>query len=102
MATKDKELIIQGNDWYINTIEEPLRDIVKALRNNGVNTECSCGHEMTIQCQSIDPTTEFKNIRNVFMMMGIDRYRLELSREVIDNAHFDSINIYLDRERLKE
>jgi len=31
-------------DWYEN-IEAPIRDIVKFLRNNGVNTECSCGYE---------------------------------------------------------
>jgi len=37
-------------DWYEEKIEEPLRDLVKILRNNGVNTTCSCGHEMYIQC----------------------------------------------------
>ena len=30
-------------------IEEPIRGIVKELRNNGINTTSSCGHEMTIQ-----------------------------------------------------
>lgn len=40
-------------DWYENNIEEPVRDIVKHLRNQGFNTECSCGHDMYIQCQCI-------------------------------------------------
>ena len=92
------DTIMSGDDWYINNIEEPVRDIVRALRNNGVNTECSCGHDMTIQCQTIDPTTELLNIRTVFMMLGVTKYRLELIREVIDDQYFDSIIIYL-RER---
>jgi len=40
-------------NWYEENIEAPLRDIIKYLRNNGINTECSCGHEMYIQCQYI-------------------------------------------------
>ena len=38
-------------DWYEERIEEPVRDIVKLLRDNGFNTECSCGHNMEVQCQ---------------------------------------------------
>ena len=40
--------VLPTDDWYLN-IEEPIRDIVKLLRNNGWNTTCSCGHEMTIE-----------------------------------------------------
>ncbi len=40
--------------WYETHIEEPIREIVKVLRDNGINTECSCGHEPRyIQCQLI-------------------------------------------------
>ena len=35
-------------EWY-DQIEEPVREIVKLLRNNGFNTTCSCGHEMYIE-----------------------------------------------------
>jgi len=38
-------------DWYQENIEHPLQELVKILRNNGVNTESSCGHKMYIQCQ---------------------------------------------------
>lgn len=31
-------------NWYEENIEEPLRDLVKLLRDNGFNTTCSCGH----------------------------------------------------------
>jgi len=39
-----------STDWY-DTIEEPVRNIVKMLRENGINTQCSCGHDMYIQCE---------------------------------------------------
>ncbi len=32
-------------DWYEENIEEPIRPLVHLLRENGFNTECSCGHE---------------------------------------------------------
>jgi hypothetical protein len=34
--------------WYEEKIEEPVREIVKILRDNGFNTTCSCGHTMVI------------------------------------------------------
>ena len=37
-------------DWYEEHVEPEVRDLVRYLRNNGVNTECSCGHEGYIQC----------------------------------------------------
>jgi len=40
-------------DWYEN-IEEPVRDMVKLLRNNGFNTTCSCGHKMYIEGDLIE------------------------------------------------
>jgi len=36
-------------DWYEEHIEEPVRGIVKTLRDNGFNTTCSCGHEMYVE-----------------------------------------------------
>ena len=31
--------------WYLECIEDPLKELVFLLRNNGFNTECSCaGH----------------------------------------------------------
>ena len=43
---------IDSENWYSENIEDQLKDIIKYLRNNGVNTECSCGHELYIQCQA--------------------------------------------------
>ena len=39
--------------WYDECIEEPLKELIFQLRNNGFNTESSCGHEMYVQCQYI-------------------------------------------------
>ena len=35
--------------WYLDHIEPPLRELVHYLRNQGVNTSCSCGHEMWVE-----------------------------------------------------
>lgn len=40
------------NEFYEN-IEEPVRDIVRVLRDNGVNTTCSCGHKMYVEADII-------------------------------------------------
>lgn len=37
-------------NWYEKNIEPEVRSVVKLLRDNGVNTECSCGHKMYVQC----------------------------------------------------
>ncbi len=36
------------SDWY-EQIEEPIRPLVKLLRDNGINTTSSCGHKMYVQ-----------------------------------------------------
>ena len=36
------------NDFY-SEIEEPIRELVRGLRDNGINTTCSCGHKMYIE-----------------------------------------------------
>lgn len=40
-------------DWY-DIIEEPVREVVRLLRNNGFNTTCSCGHEMYVEMECHD------------------------------------------------
>ena len=39
-----------NNDFYCH-IEEPIRDHVRRLRNDGWNTFCSCGHKMTVDIE---------------------------------------------------
>jgi len=73
-------------DWYEDNIEEPIRDLVKFLRNNGVNTECSCGHDMYIQCQYIPDGS----IQDLIKLLYVYFY------DVKGRSHFDfeiAINI---------
>lgn len=81
------------DNWYEYKIEEPIRKIVKALRNNGINTVCSCGHSMWIQCESYDPTEEFGIIYNVMDSLKIDNYRAILFHNVINGHRFKHIEI---------
>lgn len=51
------------NEFYSN-IEEPIRGIVRELRDNGINTVCSCGHEMYVDADlSID--TQLKRMHDI-------------------------------------
>jgi len=40
------------NEFY-SDIEEPIREVVRVLRDNGVNTTCSCGHKMYVEADII-------------------------------------------------
>jgi len=40
--------MIEKTEFY-QEIEEPIRELVRVLRDNGINTTCSCGHEMYIE-----------------------------------------------------
>ncbi len=44
---------VSYHDWYEERIEAGVRDIVRLLRDNGVNTVSACHHDMTIQCDYI-------------------------------------------------
>jgi hypothetical protein len=74
-------------EWYNKNIEEPVRNIVKLLRENGVNTTCSCGHELFIEGNfTIDG--EFQRIHNLlynyFHKNNLDiTYKIEFFMEVV-------------------
>ena len=48
--------------WY-DQIEEPIRPLVRKLRDNGINTISSCGHDMSIQTDLI-PDASLKVIHD--------------------------------------
>lgn len=73
-------------DWYNEHIEEPIREIVKNLRNNGINTFCSCGHGLWIQCECYDASQEMVVIFNVLNELGYKRFRITINAELyLDN-----------------
>jgi hypothetical protein len=65
------------NAFYLE-IEAGVREVVRALRDAGVNTECSCHHEGYVQCQSVDPYTEQMRIFNVMRELGIREWKATL------------------------
>ena len=86
-------------EWY-NCIEEPIRDLVFLLRNNGFNTESSCGHEKYIQCQYI-LDGEFMELNKLISCYLYEHkmplnYRIELTIAVINGHQYPSLLIYLN------
>ena len=81
-----------SDNWYLN-IEEPIREIVKTLRDNGINTFCSCGHGMWVQCETYDPSDELKTIYNVMHEIGINKYRVILVDDVVEGFPYKHIEI---------
>jgi hypothetical protein len=65
-------------NWYNEKIEQPLREIVKDLRNNGINTVCSCGHDMYIECEIYDAQVDMNTIYNVLMSNNIPAFEIHV------------------------
>lgn len=82
-------------DWYEEYIEEPIREIVHKLRDNGINTECSCGHDMYIQCAFWDKDDILSKIYFVMCEFGIKNYRVEVREDIRDGYRFSSLDILL-------
>ena len=45
---------MEYTQWYLNNIEPEIREIVKILRDSGINTRGSCGHKMWVYCDWVD------------------------------------------------
>ena len=80
--------------WYDQCIEEPVRKAVKALRNEGINTQCSCGHDMTIQCEFLGDH-ELDTIYNVLTRLGYDEYRVYVYDDIYEGRRNSYIEILL-------
>jgi hypothetical protein len=64
-------------------LEEGVRNAVRVLRNNGINTICSCHHEGYIQAESCDPYTEQVAILNSMSELGVDKWTAVLTIEYL-------------------
>lgn len=89
----DHEKILKGDNWFDSYIENDLRDIVKALRANGINTTSSCQHGsmedqscMLIDCQAINVMQAVNTTRQIFAILKIKEYWI--------NAHWYPVNGY--------
>lgn len=83
------------NDWYDRFIEEPLKDIVKELRNNGVNTCSSCGHERWIQANTYNVDLDLRTIYDVLTDLGETNFRTIVFVDVVDGESHKFIEITL-------
>ena len=81
-------------DWYKEHIEEPVRSLVKLLRNNGFNTECSCGHEMYVQCQYI-LDGDIMRLHNLLFNNGYRDYEINVIIQVKEGYCYPSLDLKL-------
>jgi hypothetical protein len=64
-------------NWYEKYIEESIRELVKLLRDNGFNTECSCGHKMYVQCQyPMADDGEIQRLDSLLFNNGYEDYEI--------------------------
>ncbi len=67
------------SDWYEREIEEPIRPIVKLLRDNGFNTVFSCGHEM--YCESEYHGQDLSRLSELLSENGYRQFKIVLRME---------------------
>jgi hypothetical protein len=82
-----------SNTWYESNIEEPIREIVKNLRNRGINTFCSCGHGMWIQCETYEEYDDSRTIYIVLAEMKFTTYRTIVFDNIVDGRRDKHIEI---------
>jgi len=75
------------NNFYLD-MEETVRPFVKELRDNGINTICSCEHEGFIQAVSADPTTEKDIIFTAMYEMGVKEWVASLLVTHLSNGGY--------------
>lgn len=85
-------------DEFKAVIEAGIWPVVKALRDAGINTECSCEHEMYVQCQTLDPTEDIRTIYNVLVgELGINTYTVSIENRVDDGHQYPTLDIRLPK-----
>lgn len=77
-------------DWYVENIEEPIRKEVKLLRENGFNTECSCGHTRYVQCQCM-LDGELWRLDKLLYNNGYENYTIVVDIKRIDGHIYSYI-----------
>ena len=82
--------------WYEAWIEEPIRFLVILLRENGFNTECSCGHDMHVQCQYPKcDSGELLRLDELLFNAGYRDYLITVEIKRIDGHRYDTVEIKL-------
>ena len=85
-------------NWYDKNIEKPILHTIKLLRDNGFNTESSCGHEMEVQCQYI-PEGELQRLHSLLFNNGHRNYEINVTIRVTNGTQFPTLNLTLKGNR---
>lgn len=80
-------------NWYEKYIEPEIRDVVRLLRNNGVNTECSCGHQMWVQFQVIS-IDDVDRVDKLLTNSGYRNFSIEATFRRLEMRPFFSATVY--------
>lgn len=63
--------------WYENNIEEGVRNVVRLLRDNGINTTYSCHCAMVIEAENYEDA-EMSRIYDLLVENGYDDFKLSM------------------------
>jgi len=95
-------------DWYEKNIEEPIRNLVRLLRENGYNTDCSCGHlpkpYIQIDWHGYD-TFKLNSLYNLLVENGYANFKISawiLHTEHDRNQRTAEITFYPEKKLCKE
>jgi len=76
------------SDWYEHAIEPEVRTLVRNLRDRGINTTCSCGHEMFVQGDIDDIQYDEWIITTTLLDMGYDDFEINYTRTIGPAANY--------------
>lgn len=93
---RKESLVSKTGNWYEIAIEKPVRPLVKLLRDNGFNTECSCGHEMYVQCEYM-LDGEIKRLHDLLFNNGYRDYTIDVHIRVMDGHLYPTLDIKIEK-----
>jgi hypothetical protein len=64
-------------DWYEEYIEEGVREIVRLLRDNGINTTYSCHCAMVVEAENYEDV-EMSRVYDLLIENGYDDFKLSM------------------------
>lgn len=87
-------------DWY-EKIEIEIREIVRELRNKGINTTCSCGHKMYIEGDSND-LNEDERVISTIMLEHDFCFELKFIRAIMIHTNFRRFVLFINPNTLSD
>ena len=85
-------------DWYEETIESPIRPLVKYLRDNGINTTQSSAKDKYIVFASTKGNKCLEDVAQLLKDYGIQDF--DINYKINDFCELFKISIYDDLENL--